>query len=105
MVIADAGLAAAAAPKTPVKTRPLGELQRSTWFDGPDVVTALRVLDEDLECSLPHGPAFTLGASRRCDVTIPGRDLSALHCAFVRKGRALRVHDEDSTNGMYFGGR
>jgi pSer/pThr/pTyr-binding forkhead associated (FHA) protein len=93
------------APKTPVKTRPLEDAQRDAWFEGPDVVTALRVYDGDLEYALPAKATFTLGASRSCDVPVPGRDLSALHCAFERKGARLRVHDQHSTNGMFFGGR
>jgi hypothetical protein len=48
---------------------------------------------------------FTLGASRSCDVPVRGRDLSALHCAFVRTGTRLRVYDQHSTNGLYAGGR
>ncbi len=94
-----------AAPKTPIKTRPLDEAQRGAWFEGPDVVTALRVYDADQEYMLPPKATFTLGASRSCDVPVPGRDLSALHCAFERKGAKLRVHDQHSTNGMFFGGR
>jgi hypothetical protein len=36
---------------------------------------------------------------------VTGYDLSALHCAFERREKQLRVHDQHSTNGMYFGGR
>src|SRR5689334_19672675 len=94
-----------ATPKTPVKTRPLDETQRGTWFEGPDLVTALRVYDGDLEYALPRWATFTLGASRHCDVPVPGRGLSALHCAFVRTDARLRAYDQHSTNGMFFGGR
>lgn len=94
-----------AAPKTPVKTKPLGEAQHDAWFEGPDVVTALRIYDGDREYALPSKSTFTLGASRSCDVPVIGHDLSALHCAFERKGTRLRVHDQHSTNGMFFGGR
>jgi hypothetical protein len=92
-------------PKTPVKTRPLDEAQREAWFEGPDVVTALRVYDGDREHALPRKATFTLGASRQSDVPVPGCDLSALHCAFVRTGARLRVHDQHSTNGLFLGGR
>lgn len=94
-----------AAPRTPIETRPLDEAQRGAWFEGPDVVTALRVYGDDLEYSLPPMATFTLGASRSCDVPLPGRGLSALHCAFERKGARLRVHDVHSTNGLFFAGR
>jgi len=94
-----------AAPKTPVKTKPLGEAQHEAWFEGPDIVTALRIYDRDQEYALPAKSTFTLGASRSCDVPVIGHDLSALHCAFERRGTRLRVHDQHSTNGMFFGGR
>lgn len=97
--------AADTGPTTPVRTRPLDEAQRGAWFEGPDVVTALRVHDGDREYALPPGPTFTLGASRSCDVPVRGRDISALHCAFVRTGSRLRVYDQHSTNGLYAGGR
>lgn len=96
---ADAG------PKTPVKTEPLGDEQREAWFEGPDIVTALRVYDGNREYPLPPKTTFTLGASRSCDLALPGSGLSALHCAFVRKGTRLRVIDQHSTNGMYSGER
>jgi hypothetical protein len=94
-----------AGPTTPVKTRPLDDAQRGAWFEGPDVVTALRIYDGDREYALPLRATFTLGASRSCDVPVPELDLSALHCAFVRTGTRLRVYDHYSTNGTYAGGR
>lgn len=92
-------------PRTPVKTEPIGDEQREAWFEGSEIVTALRVYDGDREYPLPPKATFTLGASRSCDVALPGSGLSALHCAFVRKGTRLRVIDQHSTNGMFFGGR
>lgn len=89
--------------KTPI-TEPLGDGPEA-WFEGPDIVTALRIYDGDREYPLPRKATFTLGASRSCDVAIPGSGLSALHCAFVRKGTRLHVIDQDSTNGMYSSGR
>jgi len=91
--------------ETPARTRPLDESQRGAWFDGPDPVTALRVYDGDVEYELPRHPMITLGASRRCDVHIPDLGLSALHCLLERKASQLRVHDQQTTNGTYFGGR
>jgi pSer/pThr/pTyr-binding forkhead associated (FHA) protein len=92
-------------PETPVKTKPLSEEKREAWFEGPDVITAIRIYDGDREYSLPSKPAFTLGASRHCDLALLDSDLSALHCAFVRKGAMLRVIDQNSTNGVFFRGR
>lgn len=94
-----------ASPRTPAQTRPLDEARRGAWLEGPDVVTALRVYGGDVELALPPAMTFTLGASRRCDLALPGRDLSALHLAFVRAGTRLLVHDQHSTNGVYLGGR
>jgi FHA domain-containing protein len=91
--------------KTPVRTRPLDDAQRGAWFDGPDDITALRVYDGDVEYELPRKGTFTLGASRSCDLPVRGRDLSATHCLLERKGNRLRVYDQHSTNGTFFGGR
>jgi FHA domain len=91
--------------KTPARTKPLTAAQRDAWFEGPDDITALRVYDGDVEYELPCRPTFTLGASRSCDLPVPGSDLSALHCLLERKGNRLRVYDQHSTNGMFFGGR
>lgn len=91
--------------KTPARTSPLDEAQRGAWLDGPDPVTALRVYDGDAEYELPCKATITLGASRRCDVHIPDLGLSALHCLLERKGSQLRVHDQHTTNGTFFGGR
>lgn len=105
MTSSDEPVDAYTGPKTPARTRPLDETQRDAWFDGPDVVTALRIYDGDVEHELPREPMVTLGASRRCDVHVPDRGLSAVHCLLERKGGRLRVHDQHSTNGVFFGGR
>ncbi len=94
-----------ASPKTPVQTEPLAEVAREERFEGPDLVTAVRVYDGDREYPLPPKATFTLGASRSCDVAMPGSGLSALHCAFVRKGTRLRVIDQHTTNGTFSDGR
>ena len=91
--------------KTPVQTKPLDDAQRGAWFEGPDVVTALRMYDGDIEYELPRKSTFTLGASRNCDIPVPGWDLSATHCLFERRGNRLRVHDQHTTNGTFCGGR
>jgi hypothetical protein len=92
-------------PKTPVRTKPLDDAQRGAWFEGPDVITAIRVYDGDIEYELPQKGTVTLGASRSCDIAVPGRDLSSTHCLLERKGGHLRLYDQHSTNGTFFGGR
>jgi hypothetical protein len=91
--------------KTPVRTRPLDEARRDAWLEDPDVITALRVCDEDVELELSAKGTFTLGGSRRCDLTVRGRDLSATHLLLERIDHRLRVYDLRSTNGTFFGGR
>ena len=92
--------------KTPVNTKPLDDAQRGAWFEGADTIVAFREYDGDLELELPRKGTFTLGASHRCDLAVPGRDLSAVHCLFEFKGGGrLRLHDHRSTNGTYVAGR
>jgi hypothetical protein len=93
------------AEKTPVRTRPLDEARQDAWFDGADDITALRVYDGDIEYELPPKETFTLGASRRCDLTVRDRELSAMHLLLERLGHRLRVRDLHSTNGTFYGGR
>jgi hypothetical protein len=89
--------------KTPVRTDPLPEAQRGAWYEGDDTVTALREYDGAMEYELPRDlRQFTVGASRSCDIRIPGRGISALHCLLERRGERLRLIDQHSTNGMYF---
>jgi pSer/pThr/pTyr-binding forkhead associated (FHA) protein len=89
--------------KTPVRTAPLAESQRGAWYDGPDVITCLRELDSPLEFDLPREvPRFTIGASRSCDIALPGRGLSATHVLLERRADKLRLIDQNTTNGTYF---
>ncbi|MBA3540732.1 MAG: FHA domain-containing protein [Deltaproteobacteria bacterium] len=48
---------------------------------------------------------FSLGSSQDRDLVIPGEFLSALHCVLERRGPGLRVHDQGSRNGTFFGDR
>jgi hypothetical protein len=105
MALFDEPADALPGPSTPARTQPLDEAQREAWFEGPDVVTALRIYDGDVEYELPRQATVTLGASRRCDVHVPDRGLSALHCLLERKGGRFRVHDQHSTNGLFSWGR
>jgi hypothetical protein len=47
---------------------------------------------------------FTIGRSASCDVTIDSGLVSRTHAKVVRDGAAWRIHDCDSTNGLYIGG-
>ena len=90
-------------PKTPTRTDPLADAQRGAWFDGADMVTVLREYDGALELELPREvQRATMGASRSCDLSLPGRGLSAMHCLLERRGDRLRLVDQQSTHGMYF---
>lgn len=89
-----------------MKTRTLPESKREVYYEGPDVVTMLHVLDRGME--LPVAAAtkrFTLGSAPDCDLIVPDPSLSKLHCLLERRGTALRVTDQGSYNGTYFGGR
>src|SRR5262245_8720908 len=92
-------------PTTPVRTPPLADEPRATYFDGPDPVIALREYDGASEWDLPRKASVTLGASSSCDIAIPGRGLSATHCTVERRALRCRVYDMDSTHGLIFGGR
>src|SRR5689334_3216007 len=90
-------------PKTPLQTDPMPEAQRGAWFEGQDLITAIREYDGQVEFILPRDVArFTAGASRSCDIALPGRGLSALHCLLERRADRIRLLDQHSTNGVYF---
>jgi len=97
---------AASLPNTPVHTAPLQEAQRGAWSDGPDLITALREFGPDakeLEYLLPSDVRLlTIGASRKCDLTLHGRGLSAKHGQLERVPDGMRLVDLGSTNGTYF---
>jgi FHA domain len=99
---------AGAPPKTPVRTDPLTDAQRGAWFDGPDVITAIRELDGTFEYDLPRAiQHFMVGASHRgsdmiLPIPLPGRGLSAKHCLLERRADRIRLIDQRSTNGTYF---
>lgn len=81
-------------------------MARGVWFQGPDLVTALREYNGNAEHALPRErTTFSIGSSPDCDLAISGRYLSALHCVVERRGNRLRVHDQDSRNGTFFAGR
>ncbi|HEX4355081.1 MAG TPA: FHA domain-containing protein [Polyangiales bacterium] len=85
-----------------MRTRTLPDEQRGIAYEGPDIVTMLRVYGTALEFPLPRDVTrFTLGSSRDNDIAIPTEFLSALHCVLERRGPKLRVHDQNTKNGTF----
>ncbi|HEX7840619.1 MAG TPA: FHA domain-containing protein [Kofleriaceae bacterium] len=94
------------APSTPAWTPPIDETQYEAWFDGEDAIVALREYNADREYELPlHIKSFRLGGSRSCEISLPNRGLSAIHCLLERRGRRFLVHDQQSTHGTIHHGR
>jgi|SRR5215510_8790195 len=94
------------APSTPAWTPPIDETQHGAWFDGEDAIVALCEYNADREYELPLDvKSFRLGGSRSCEVSLPGRGLSAIHCLLERRGRRFLVHDQQSTHGTIHDGR
>lgn len=88
------------------RTASLPEGERGGFFDGVDLITALRQRGtEDEHVLLAGKSSFTLGSSQGCDVVIGRGYLSSSHCELERRGQRIRVHDLDSKNGTYFAGR
>jgi hypothetical protein len=93
-------------PITPVRTPPLDDAQREARYDGPDAIIALREYDADREYELSLDiNSYRLGGSRSCEVYVPGRGLSAVHCLLERRGTRFLLHDQRSTHGTSREGR
>jgi hypothetical protein len=93
-------------PSQPPKTKTLPESMRVPYFEGPDLVTALRVFGSGVEFPLPREQkTFTLGSSSDRDIALPAGYLSQLHCVLERRPSVLRVVDQNSHNGTIFEGR
>lgn len=90
----------------PMKTKTLPDALHGGWLDGPDIVTALGVDGNEVTYDLPREQrTFTIGSSSDRDIALPEKFLSALHCVLERRGTGLRVHDQGSYNGTFYGGR
>ena len=97
------------APITPVITpRPPGEAtpmdadQPGYDQTGPWVVTGLREYDGVMEWELSrHIVRFHGGGSRKCEISLPERDLSATHFMLERRDRSLRLYDLHSARGTW----
>ncbi len=95
--------ASAASPRT--TTLPEGE-RGAFYMGGPDEVTSLCEYLTGREFVLPReAKTFSLGSTPTCDVSLEEHHLSRLHCTLERRRGALRVRDQGSRNGTYFGGR
>ncbi len=91
---------------SPHETETLPEMQRTAIAASADPITALRIVGREVEYPLLAGHAiFTLGSLPSCDLHIESKHISGFHCSLQRKGQRLRVTDQQSHNGTYFGGR
>lgn len=89
-----------------MRTRTVPESAKGAFYDGPDVVTSLKLFDAGTMFDLPREKkTFSLGADPDCDVHLPIEGLSRLHCVIERRGQAIRVHDQESKNGTFYNGR
>lgn len=93
-------------PESAHETETLPELRHAPVVTGLDLITELRVIGSAAEFSLlPTQRTFTLGSSEGCDIVLLNRYVSSLHCTLTRRGQRLRVIDQHSHNGTYFGGQ
>lgn len=99
----------ALAPSTLPTPPRLDETGEEAWYDGEDAIVALREFEAedgapDLDLPLDI-KSYRLGASRSCEVWVPDRGLSAVHCLLERRKKQILVHDEQSTHGIVHDGR
>lgn len=91
---------------SPRETETLPEMQRAAMVASADLITALRIVGQEVEYPLSTSDEiFSLGSLASCDLSIESKHVSGLHCSLRRKGQRLRVTDQQSHNGTYFGGR
>jgi hypothetical protein len=87
---------------TPTRTPPLPDDRFVGWDAGPDPITAICEYNVAGGLELRRDLAeFSIGGSRKCTISIPGRGLSARHCLLERRARKLRLHDLDSSHGTF----
>lgn len=90
-----------ASPVTPTRTPTLSD-RFVGWDAGPDPITAICEYNVVGGWELRRDLAeFSIGGSRTCTISIPGRGLSARHCLLERRARKLRLHDLDSSHGTF----
>lgn len=89
-----------------IRTRTLPESMKGAFYEGPDVVTSLKLYDAGTVFELPREKKrFSLGSDPDCDVHLAIDGISRTHCIIERRGQAIRVHDQESKNGTFFNGR
>ena len=89
-------------PPPPGEATPLGPDQPGYDQSGPWVVTGLREYDGVMEWELPrYAVRFLGGASRKCEIWLPERGLSATHFMLERRERVLRLYDVHSAHGTW----
>ncbi|TMQ23591.1 MAG: FHA domain-containing protein [Deltaproteobacteria bacterium] len=89
-------------PATPLETPPLPEDGFVGCDAEPDVTVAICEYNVVGDWELPRNLVeLSLGGSRRCTISIPGRGLSARHCLLQRRKHVLRLHDLDSSHGTF----
>lgn len=97
---------APAPPVTPVETPPLPDDGFVGWDAGPDPTIAICEYNVEGDWELPRNLVeLSLGGSRQCAISIPGRGLSARHCLLQRRKHKLRLLDLDSSHGTFVRGR
>lgn len=88
------------------ETETLPEMQRAAKAASADLITALRIVGREVEYPLLAGTSlFSLGSLPSCDLHVESKHVSGYHCSLQRKGHRLRITDQQSHNGTYFGGR
>lgn len=105
-LVAPSPSSALASRVTPVETPPLPDDGFVGWDAGPDPTIAICEYNVEGDWELPRNLVeFSLGGSRQCTISIPGRGLSARHCLLTRRKDKLRLHDLDSSHGTFVRGR
>jgi len=92
-------------PPLPPRTLTVPDEQRPALLDQPDPITALRERGGAWEAGLlTQQMTISLGSSQSCDLCLASPYVSALHAILERRGLRIRVHDQTSRNGTFFGG-
>jgi hypothetical protein len=97
----------AGTPKTPAQTPPPDDTQVPLHYDGDDAVIGIKELDVEGVYDLPlDTKSFRIGGSsqKQCEISLPGRGLSAQHAMLQRHGRRCLLHDLASTYGTIYSG-
>lgn len=95
-----------APPATPARTPRPPQDGFVAWDAGTDPILAICEYNVEGDWELHRGlHEISIGGSRQCAISIPGRGLSARHCLLERRKHTLRLHDLDSSYGTFVRGR